>query len=62
MPTTKTPNNRTPPPEGRKPTQDELDGMTWFNSLSEQERAYWLAQADTAIAAQAWAQFKKKSS
>lgn len=57
-----TPNSQTPPPTERKPTQDELDGMTWWNSLTEKERAYWLAQADTAIAAQAWAHFKKKSS
>ncbi|TIT87116.1 MAG: hypothetical protein E5W59_21615 [Mesorhizobium sp.] len=30
----------------RNPTADEIAGMQWRNSLTEAERANWLARAD----------------
>ena len=39
-----------------EPTADELAGMTWWNSLDKSERAYWLAEANTAVPAEAWAE------
>jgi hypothetical protein len=33
----------------QKPTADELAGMAWWNALAEDQRAYWLSEADTAI-------------
>jgi hypothetical protein len=43
----------------REPTPDETAGVVWWNSLSEGERAAWLARAGTAIPADAWAAFKR---
>ena len=34
---------------------DEAAGMEWWNGLSEEQRAYWLEAANTAIVAEAWA-------
>ena len=42
----------------RRPTEDEQAGMSWWNGLSEPERAAWLSVADSAVAADAWAAFK----
>jgi hypothetical protein len=32
---------------------DETAGMEWWNALSEDQRAYWLREANTAIVAEA---------
>ena len=45
-------------PNDRKPTDDERDGMNWWNGLSEVARGEWLARAGTARAADAWAAYK----
>ncbi len=42
----------------RESTDDERAGMAWWNSLSESERARWLAAASSAKPADAWAAFK----
>lgn len=39
-------------------TADDLAGMSWFNSLTDERRAYWLDQAGSSVAAHAWARFK----
>lgn len=36
-----------------KYTPDALEGMNWWNSISELERAYWLKQANSAVPADA---------
>jgi hypothetical protein len=36
-------------------TDDETAGIAWWNALTEEQRAYWLAQANTASVAEAWA-------
>jgi len=39
---------------------DARSGMTWWNGLTERERAEWMARADnTGVAADAWAEFKR---
>lgn len=43
----------------REPTPNETAGILWWNSLSEVERAAWLARAGTAVPADAWAAFKR---
>jgi hypothetical protein len=40
-------------------TDDEKDGMTWWNDLSPEDRLFWLRQADSAIPAAAWEAFKR---
>lgn len=46
----------------RAPTSDELDGMQWWNLLSEQHRRHWMSRAgDTGRVADAWAVFKRDS-
>lgn len=42
----------------REPTADEALGMTWWNGLTDVERAGWLQRADTSVVADAWAFFK----
>lgn len=37
----------------REPTADEAAGMAWWNAMADAERAKWLAQAGTAIPADA---------
>jgi hypothetical protein len=39
-------------------TADEQLGIAWWNGLTEERRAYWLAQANTAIVAEAWAHYQ----
>jgi len=34
-------------------------GTVWWNRLREIERAHWLARAQSAVPADAWATFKK---
>ena len=34
-------------------------GMAWWNALSEAKRAFWLAAAQSAVPAEAWACFKR---
>jgi hypothetical protein len=43
----------------REPTPDETAGMVWWNSLSEADRADWLARAGSAVPADAWAAYKR---
>ena len=43
----------------RQPTQDEQDGMDWWNGLPEHMREYWMAQAGhTGVVADAWEAYK----
>jgi hypothetical protein len=45
---------------GRSRTADELTGMIWWNSLDDQQRRYWMAQAgNTGVAADAWLAYKR---
>ena len=37
---------------------DEAAGMEWWNALTEEQRAYWLDVANTAIVGEAWAYHK----
>jgi hypothetical protein len=39
-------------------TADEQLGIAWWNGLTEEQRAYWLREANTAIVAEAWAQIR----
>lgn len=43
----------------REPTPDETAGMVWWNSLTEADRAAWLAQAGSAVPADAWVAYKR---
>ena len=43
----------------QKPTADELAGMVWWGELAEDRRAYWLSEANIAIVAEAWAEYKR---
>jgi hypothetical protein len=45
----------------REPTADERAGMAWWNSLSEPRRGDWLLMAGSAKAADAWAEYKRRS-
>jgi hypothetical protein len=40
-------------------TADEQAGIDWWNALTEEQRAYWLREANTAIVAEAWAYHKR---
>jgi hypothetical protein len=42
-------------------TEDERAGMAWWNALTAAERAYWLREAKTAIVAEAWAEYKRRT-
>ncbi len=44
-----------------EPTADELAGMAWWNGLDKSERAYWLAEARSAVPAEAWATYQSRS-
>jgi DNA-directed RNA polymerase subunit N (RpoN/RPB10) len=39
--------------------RDAETGMAWFNTLPEYSRAAWLAEAGSAIPADAWAAYKR---
>jgi hypothetical protein len=41
------------------PTGDDLAGLSWFNGLTDGERAHWLQQAGSAVPADAWTAFKR---
>ena len=44
----------------RRPcTCDAELGMAWWNNLTEPERSRWLARANSAVPADAWAAFKE---
>jgi hypothetical protein len=43
----------------REGSEDETAGIAWWNPLSEEQRAYWLREANTAIVAEAWAFHKR---
>ncbi len=45
--------------QDREPTAEESAGMAWWNALTEGERANWLARADTAVPAEAWAECRR---
>jgi hypothetical protein len=34
-------------------------GMKWWNSLSEEDRRFWLSAAITGVPAQAWAYYRR---
>ena len=39
-------------------TQDEKNGIDWWNGLTAVGRSYWLSVAGSAVPADAWACFK----
>lgn len=49
------------PPLLRQPTADETAGIEWWNSLSVTDRAHWLAEAGSAVVADAWAAYKRSA-
>jgi hypothetical protein len=40
-------------------TADEQAGMGWWNALTEEQRAHWLREANTASVAEAWAYYQR---
>jgi hypothetical protein len=42
----------------RTASADDLAGISWFNGLTDERRAYWLDQAGSAVPADAWSRFK----
>ena len=40
-------------------TTDEQAGMGWWNALTEEQRAHWLREANTASVAEAWAYYQR---
>lgn len=46
----------TPPAE---PSDDDRDGMAWWNDQDERTRAYWLSVADSARPVDAWRAYKR---
>jgi hypothetical protein len=38
--------------------KDAEAGMAWWNELTKYERAFWLAEARSAVPAQAWEAYK----
>lgn len=43
------------------PTDEELEGMTWWYGLDDDARAHWMRLAGgTGVAADAWAVFKNE--
>ena len=44
----------------RQIARDAELGMTWWNRLTERERAEWLRLADTTVPAEAWDLFKRQ--
>jgi len=47
------------PPRLRQATEDEVAGMRWWNGLTVAERAHWLAEARSAVVADAWSVYKR---
>ncbi|MER9560073.1 hypothetical protein [Mesorhizobium sp. M0323] len=43
----------------REPTPDETAGMVWCNSLTEANRAAWVARVGSAVPADAWVTYKR---
>ena len=41
------------------PDTDATEGMDWWNSIDENDRAMWLRRAGSAAASDAWAAFKR---
>lgn len=39
---------------------DALAGLAWWNDLEPQQRAWWLQQAQSAVPADAWEEFKAR--
>jgi hypothetical protein len=39
----------------REGSADETAGMEWWSALTEEQRAHWLREANTANVAEAWA-------
>jgi hypothetical protein len=48
--------------ERKKPTKDEAAGMAWWNAMSDQSRANWLARTGAETPTEAWAAFKRERS
>lgn len=43
-------------------TKDEENfGVEWWNHITEDERAYWLERAKSAVPADAWIAFRKEN-
>jgi hypothetical protein len=48
------------PIEARLPTDDEREGMNWYNSLTNEGRTFWLRAAGTYVPADAWRLYKRE--
>lgn len=46
----------------REPTAGELAGIEWWSSISEHRQADWLQMAESAKPADAWAEYKRRTS
>jgi hypothetical protein len=44
---------------GARMTADEQPVMGWWNALTEEQRAHWLREANTASVAEAWAYYQR---
>jgi hypothetical protein len=42
-----------------KPSEDSWPGLTWWNALTENERAYWLKRAESAGQVDAWRAYQR---
>lgn len=42
-----------------KPSEDGWSGLTWWNGLSEHERAYWLKRGGSAGPVDAWRAYQQ---
>ncbi|MCK1339801.1 hypothetical protein IVB38_28315 [Bradyrhizobium sp. 38] len=45
----------------RTPTADEAEGMKWYNSMTNEQRAGWLKRVGTGVPANAWMEFKREN-
>jgi hypothetical protein len=40
-------------------TNDEKQGIAWWNAMNEEDRRFWLRAALTAVPAEAWAYYQR---
>jgi hypothetical protein len=43
----------------RKPTEDDIAGMQWWNAMTEQQRSHWLQVSKSNVAQHAWDFYKQ---
>lgn len=44
----------------REASRNEALGIAWWNGLLKADRAYWLREAQSAVPADAWAEFQRR--